>query len=130
MPPRLRDDLVAATVQEGDVAYVDVSDPNTGINFRFYDFEYELAKQFTGQELEAVAAWGSATYGMELTKEALDQFVEKLTGLGFLAGTGAGGAQPAVLSPISPSSGAPFGKNPVALPVDAQPEAVELASAP
>jgi hypothetical protein len=119
MPPRLREDLVAATVEADGVVYVDVADPVTGVNFRFYDFEYELAKQFTGQELDAVAAWGSATYGMELTKDTLDQFVEKLTGLGFLAGTGAGGAQPAVLSPGSTSSG----RNPVALQVPTDGEA-------
>ncbi|HEY4393040.1 MAG TPA: hypothetical protein VGP64_03215 [Polyangia bacterium] len=131
MAPRLRDDLVAATVDEDGVAYVDLTDPATGINFRFYDFEYELAKQLTGQPLEAVVAWASATYQLDLTSEALDQFIEKLAGLGFLAGAGAG-AQPVALAPVSPSSSSgPFGKLPdVALPAGGEAEPVELASSP
>jgi multidrug efflux pump subunit AcrA (membrane-fusion protein) len=133
MAPRLRDDLVAATVEEGDVAYVDLTDPATGINFRFYDFEYDLAKQLTGQPLEDVVAWASATYQLDLTNEALDQFIEKLSGLGFLADAGAG-AQPVTLAPLSPSPGSgPFGDLPGAvLQTDALADAepVELVSSP
>jgi hypothetical protein len=133
MAPRLRDDLVAATADDDGVAYVDLTDPATGINFRFYDFEYALAKQLTGQPLEGVVAWASATYQIDLTSEALDQFIEKLAGLGFLAGAGAG-AQPVSLSPLSPSPGSgPFGELPGAiLNVGALTEAepVELASSP
>lgn len=130
MAPRLRDDLVAATVEEGDVTYVDLSDPATGINFRFYDFEYDLAKQLTGQPLEDVVAWASTTYQLDLTTEALDQFIEKLAGLGFLAGDG-GGAQPRAISPASPSSSSgPFGK-PSPSVVAARPEEpIELAASP
>jgi multidrug efflux pump subunit AcrA (membrane-fusion protein) len=131
MAPRLRDDLVAATVDEDGVAYVDLTDPATGINFRFYDFEYALAKQLTGQPLAAVVAWASDTYQLDLTSEALDQFIEKLAGLGFLAGAGAG-AQPVTLSPASPSSSSgPFGKLPESvLHAGDDPEPVELASSP
>ena len=133
MAPRLRDDLVAATVEEGDVAYVDLTDPATGVSFRFYDFEYDLAKQLTGQPLEDVVAWASATYQLDLTNEALDQFIEKLAGLGFLAGAGAG-AQPVTLAPLSPSPGSgPFGELPGAvLQTDALADAepVELVSSP
>lgn len=130
MAPRLRDDLVAATVEEGGVPYVDLTDPATGVNFRFYDFEYDLAKQLTGQPLEEVVAWASATYQLELTSEALDQFIEKLAGLGFLAGAGAG-AQPQALSPPSPSSSSgPFGKlTPSVLTAGAE-EPIELAASP
>jgi len=132
MAPRLRDDLVAATVEEGGVTYVDLTEPASGISFRFYDFEYDLAKQLTGQPLEDVVAWASATYQLDLTTEALDQFIEKLAGLGFLArDEAAGGAQPEAISPASPSSSSgPFGK-PSPSVVAARPEeAVELTSAP
>src|SRR5216110_737328 len=110
MAPRLRDDLVAATVEEDGVVYLDLTDPATGVSFRFYDFEYELAMQLTGQPVEDVVAWASVTYELDLTPAALDEFVEKLAGLGFLASAGAGiGAQPTEISPLSPSSGsAPF----------------------
>ena len=129
MAPRLRDDLVAATVDEGGIAYVDLTDPSTGINFRFYDFEYDLAKQLTGQTLEEVVAWASATYQLELTSEALDQFIEKLAGLGFLAGAGAG-AQPQAISPASPSSqSGPFGRPPAMVTAGAE-EPIELAASP
>lgn len=111
MAPRLRDDLAAATVDEGEVTYVDLTDPATGVTFRFYDFEYDLAKQLTGQPLEDVVAWASATYQLELTPEALDEFIAKLAGLGFLGGDARDGAQPQAISPASPSSSSgPFGK--------------------
>src|SRR3569833_604530 len=109
MAPRLRDDLVAATVNDAEVTYVDLTDPASGANFRFYDFEYDLAKQLTGQPLEDVVAWASATYQLDQTTEALDQFIEKLAGLGFLAGDG-GGAQAEAIPAAAPSSGSgPFG---------------------
>jgi multidrug efflux pump subunit AcrA (membrane-fusion protein) len=107
MAPHLREDLVAVTVDEQGVACIQVTDPITAIGFRFYDFEYALAQQLTGQSLEAVIAWADETYGLELTRDALDQFVEKLAGLGFLVG-GSAGAQPAVLSPLPSSGSAAF----------------------
>lgn len=127
MAPRLRDDLVAATVEEDGVVYVDLTDPATGVSFRFYDFEYELAMQLTGQPVDDVVAWASVTYELDLTAAALDEFVDKLAGLGFLAGVGVG-AQPTEISPSSPSSGsAPFS---APIPIPEEPEIVELASAP
>src|ERR1041384_3698798 len=89
MTPRLRDDLVAATVEEDGVVYVDLTDPTTGVSFRFYDFEYELAKQLNGQSVDAVVAWASDVDQTEMTVAALDEFVEKLRGLGFLVVPGA-----------------------------------------
>jgi|GEM_PF-3041637 len=132
MAPRLRDDLVAATVDEGGVTCVDLTDPGTGTSFRFYDFEYDLAKQLTGQPLEDVVAWASATYQLELTTEALDQFIEKLAGLGFLAGDEpAGGAQPQEIPAAAPdSSSGPFGE-PSPSVVAARPEeTAAVSSAP
>jgi len=102
MTPRLRDDLVAATVEEDGVLYVDLSDPTTGVSFRFYDFEYELAKQLNGQPVEAVVAWASLTYQTEMSTAALDEFVEKLAGLGFLV-------VPGVVAPVTePPPSSPF----------------------
>ena len=105
MAPRLRDDLVATIIEEDGVTCVEVTDPSSSASFRFYDFEYALAQELNGQPLEAVVAWASRTYGVELGPEALDAFIEKLAGLGFLVGAGAG-AQPAVVVPSSPSSSA------------------------
>jgi hypothetical protein len=49
--PRFRKDLEASATEADGVACVDVRDPKTGTNFRFYDFEYQLALQFNGQPL-------------------------------------------------------------------------------
>src|SRR3569623_2500973 len=129
MAPRLRDDLVAATVNDAEVTYVDLTDPASGANYRFYDFEYDLAKQLPGQPLEDVVAWASATYQLDLTTEALDQFIEKLAGLGFLASDG-GDAHPQAISRTPSSSSGPFEK-PAPSVVAARPEeVVESASSP
>jgi multidrug efflux pump subunit AcrA (membrane-fusion protein) len=90
MAPRLRKDLVATTADEQGVACVEVTDTASGASFRFYDFEYALAQQLTGQPLEDVAAWAQATYGIALSSDTLDQFLQKLEGLGFLADDGSG----------------------------------------
>ena len=49
--PRFRQDLEATATEAEGVPCVDVTDPRTGTNFRFYDFEYQLALQFNGQPL-------------------------------------------------------------------------------
>ena len=54
--PRFRQDLEASATEAEGVACVDVRDPKSGTSFRFYDFEYQLAQQFTGQPLSAVIA--------------------------------------------------------------------------
>ena len=58
--PRFRQDLEASATEAEGVPCVDVRDPRTGTNFRFYDFEYQLALQFNGQPLRDVTAWASA----------------------------------------------------------------------
>jgi multidrug efflux pump subunit AcrA (membrane-fusion protein) len=105
MPPRLRNDLIVTTADEQGIPCVEVTDPVTSIGFRFYDFEYALAQQLTGQPLEAVVAWASEQYGVELTTDALDQFLQKLTGLGFLADADAV-SQSVVMDPSSSVAGA------------------------
>jgi hypothetical protein len=84
MRPRLRADLITATAEEDGVTYVEVRDPSTDNSFRFYDFEYALATRLDGRSLEDVRGWAAETYGVELPVDALDAFVDKLTGLGFL----------------------------------------------
>ncbi|MBC8132847.1 MAG: hypothetical protein H7X95_07685 [Deltaproteobacteria bacterium] len=127
MAPRLRKDLVATTADEHGVACVEVTDPVGGTAFRFYDFEYALAQQFNGQPLEDVVAWAHDNYEIELSNETLDQFLEKLAGLGFLEGSSSG-AQPAILAPYSQSSGShAFGDLPTTVAVDRA--AVDMAAA-
>jgi len=88
MRPRFRADLLTTTAENEGVTYVEVRDPGTGSTFQFYDFEYALAQQLDGRPLDVVLQWAAETYGVELTLEALDSFVDRLAGLGFLAGEG------------------------------------------
>jgi hypothetical protein len=73
-----------STTEADGVSCVDVSDAATGASFRFYDFEYQLALQLDGQPLEAVIAWASMTYGVDLTAEGIGEFAGRLAELGFL----------------------------------------------
>ncbi len=85
--PRFRQDLEASAIEAEGVACVDVRDPQTGTNFRFYDFEYQLALQFNGQPLRTVVSWASEAYGVDLTVEGINEFAGRLSELGFLAAT-------------------------------------------
>jgi multidrug efflux pump subunit AcrA (membrane-fusion protein) len=82
--PRFRQDLDASPTEADGVPCVDVSDPRTGINFRLYDFEYQLALQLNGQPLAAVTAWAAETFGVDLTTDGVSEFAGRLRELGFL----------------------------------------------
>src|SRR4029079_13650498 len=81
--PRFRQDLESSNTEADGVACVDVTDPKTGTNFRFYDFEYQLAQQLNGQPFDDVIAWASAAYGVDLTVEGIKEFAGRLSELGF-----------------------------------------------
>ena len=119
MTPRLRKDLVATAADEQGVACVEVVGPGQRQRLSLLRFRIRAGSAADGQPLEQVVDWARATYGIDLSPEALDQFLEKLRGLGFLEGSTAG-AQPSILAPFSPSSGAqPFGDLPTTVAVDA-----------
>src|SRR4051794_33000767 len=82
--PRFRQDLEATSTEAEGVACVDVRDLKSGTNFRFYDFEYQLALQFNGQPLRDVVAWASEAYGVDLTIDGINEFAGRLSELGFL----------------------------------------------
>src|SRR5215471_16002192 len=92
--PRFRQDLEASATEADGVACVDVRDPQAGTSFRFYDFEYQLALQFTGQPLSAVTAWASDAYGVDLTVEGINEFAGRLSELGFLEAADGAPASP------------------------------------
>ena len=93
--PRFRKELPAAATETDGVPCVQVTDPETGISFTFYEFEYDLAHQLDGQDVEDVMAWAVANYQTDLTAEAIDEFAVKLGELGFLEGV-APAARPGV----------------------------------
>src|SRR6266850_4626851 len=84
--PRFRKELPAAATETDGVPCVQVTDPQTGTSFTFYEFEYDLAHQLDGQEVDDVIAWAVANYQTALTPGAIDEFAAKLGELGFLEG--------------------------------------------
>ncbi|HEV3030745.1 MAG TPA: hypothetical protein VG319_03845, partial [Polyangia bacterium] len=80
--PRFRKDLPAAARETDGVPCVEVTDPTTGTSFTFYEFEYDLAHQLDGQDVEDVIAWAVANYQTSLTPQAIDEFAAKLRELG------------------------------------------------
>jgi hypothetical protein len=90
--PRFRKDLLVSPTEADGVACVDVSDPKTGVSFRLYDFEYQLALQLNGQPLAEVTAWATQTFGTGVTIDGLGEFTGRLHELGFLDRSEAGSA--------------------------------------
>ena len=85
LTPRFRKELPAAATETDGVPCVQVTDPETGTSFTFYEFEYDLAHQLDGkQDYDEIIAWGVANYQTALTPEAIDEFASKLGELGFL----------------------------------------------
>ncbi len=82
--PRFRHDLQAAEVQADGVMYVEVRDDRSGKSFRFYDFEYAVARKLNGRPLAEVARELHAELQLELTPEQLEAFSDQLRLLGFL----------------------------------------------
>src|SRR5258708_27912311 len=97
--PRFRKDLPAAATETDGVPCVQVTDPATGTSFTFYEFEYDLAHQLDGQDVEDVIAWAVANYQTALTPEAIDEFAAKLRDLGFLEAAGGAAARPRAEAP-------------------------------
>ncbi|HEY7373075.1 MAG TPA: efflux RND transporter periplasmic adaptor subunit [Polyangia bacterium] len=103
--PRFRQDLEASATEAEGVACVDVRDPKSGTSFRFYDFEYQLALQFTGQPLSAVTSWASEAYGVNLTVDGINEFAGRLSELGFLEAAARAEAPTAIGPDETPATG-------------------------
>ena len=90
LTPRFRKELPAAATEVDGTPGVQVTDPETGTSFTFYEFEYDLAHQLDGkQDYDEVIAWAAANYQHGLSPEAIDEFSKQLGGLGFLDPAGA-----------------------------------------
>lgn len=133
--PRFRNDLVAQPVEEEGVRYVDVTDPNSGSTFRFYDVEYSIACAMDGaRDLGGLAEWTRAELGIETSPDELASVVSTLADLGYLeaaheaaAPNGNGGAVAAAAAAsdgaeleLGPSGASAFG-SPVPEAVDDAP---------
>jgi hypothetical protein len=99
--PRFRNDLVAQPIEEDAYRWVDVTDPNSGATFRFYDVEYTIACAMDGaRDLSALADWTRVELGIETSAEELTTLVGTLADLGYLEGPGLGSDDPTAVRPI------------------------------
>src|SRR5215207_7008338 len=88
--PRFRNDLVAQPLEEEGVRYVDVTDPNSGSTFRFYDVEYSIACAMDGaRDVDNLAEWTRAELGIEASHDELQSVINTLAELGYLEGASA-----------------------------------------
>jgi len=87
--PRFRTDLVAHPVTEAGQRFVDVTDPDSGSTFRFYEVEYAVACAMNGQrDYDGLAKWSHTELGLEPSRNELETVVSTLDELGYLAGVG------------------------------------------
>ena len=86
--PRFRTDLVAQPIDESGQRFVDVTDPDSGTTFRFYEVEYSIACAMDGQrDLARLADWAEVELGIvpRPSREELERVVSTLDDLGYLA---------------------------------------------
>lgn len=84
--PRFRTDLVAQPIDEGGQRFVDVTDPDSGKTFRFYEVEYSIACALDGQkDLADLLDWAQSELGLQPSPEELQSVVNTLADLGYLA---------------------------------------------
>lgn len=83
--PRFRTDLVAQPLEEGGHRYVDVTDPDSGQTYRFYEVEYSIACAMDGRrDLSGLADWAHEELGLDPTSGELTTVINTLAELGYL----------------------------------------------
>lgn len=83
--PRFRTDLVAQPIDNEGQRFVDVTDPDSGRTFRFYEVEYSIACAMNGQRnVGGLANWALEELGLETTTDELETVITTLDELGYL----------------------------------------------
>lgn len=85
--PRFRTDLVAQPIEESGQRFIDVTDPDSGTTFRFYEVEYSIACAMDGQRsVPALADWAEAELGIapRPSSDELERVISTLSELGYL----------------------------------------------
>lgn len=84
--PRFRTDLVSKPVEENGQRFVDVTDPDSGKTFRFYEVEYAVACAMNGaRNVGDLVDWARAELGLEPSPSELETVISTLGDLGYLA---------------------------------------------
>ena len=88
--PRFRTDLVAQPIDDDGQRFVDVTDPDSGATFRFYDVEYSIACAMDGKRsLNGLVSWALEELGLEASATELETVISTLDELGYLEAAGA-----------------------------------------
>jgi hypothetical protein len=98
--PRFRSDLVSRPLEENGQRFVDVTDPDSGKTFRFYEVEYAVACAMNGnRSVGDLIDWSRAELGLEPSEREVQTVISTLGDLGYLQSNGAGDMDLALGSP-------------------------------
>jgi hypothetical protein len=132
--PIFRTDLVSRPVEDAGHRFIEVTDPDSGDSFRFYEVEYAIACAMDGErDVVALADWAKIELGLDPTADELKTVIGTLADLGYLDNGVPRAAEPAPLDRPPPAGrtavtppGPPLGPSPfdfgapVATPIGAE----------
>ena len=100
--PSFRNDLVARPLDDGGQRFIEVTDPDTGSSFKFYEIEYAIACAMDGErDVGELAEWARLELGLEPSPAELEVVIGTLGDLGYLEGAGGEAAARDMLVPQS-----------------------------
>jgi hypothetical protein len=118
--PLFRQDLVAEAIEDNGARYIDVIDPDTGGEFRFFEAEYAVACAMDGErDVAGLVRWAQEELGITPTAAELKNVISTLGGLGYLGARDSIATLPAIPTPIDVA---------IAPVVEAKPPAKEVDS--
>lgn len=121
--PRFRTDLIAQPIDEAGQHFVDVTDPDSGKMFRFYEVEYSIATAMNGQrDIAGLANWADTELGLQPSPDEVKSVIDTLAELGYL--------DTVPLAPVIDSFDDAFDDDPGLAPAGASPMDAEPMSDP
>jgi len=102
--PLFRTDLVSRPLEEAGYRFIEVTDPDSGHSFRFYEVEYAIACAMDGErDVVELADWAKIELGLEASPDELRTVIDTLADLGYLDTEAPALAQPAPLDRPPPA---------------------------
>lgn len=86
--PYFRTDLVSRPIEDAGHRFIEVTDPDSGHSFRFYEVEYAIACAMDGErDVDGLVDWARIELGLEPSSDELRTVISTLGDLGYLEGT-------------------------------------------
>ena len=83
--PTFRTDLVSRPIDAAGHRFIEVTDPDSGSSFRFYEVEYAIACAMDGErDIYSLASWARIELGVEPSPDELLTVIGTLSDLGYL----------------------------------------------